>query len=461
LSANFFKNHRFLLADAEKKGIYQLYQTALEIMNEGIMAADPKLAVKKAIKIRKDIIYFLENLKEKVNKQTKIIVIGGGKASAEMALAIEEILRDKISSGYINVPDNINFNEKQAKKIILNSAGHPFVNEGSIKGAYQILNLLKKTTKNDLVICLISGGGSALLEIPYDWITLDDLQNTFQTLTKAGATIHELNVVRKHLSQIKGGKLAKIAQPAKVISLIISDVIGDEVDTIASGPTAPDKSTWLEMKTIIEKYKLEKLPESIYKTLNLGLKGELSDTCKSNDEFFSNVHNLIIASNKLSCEAMKNYGEKLGLNAKIITTTLTGEAKEVGANFAQQLIEESEENILLIAGGETTVTINGNGKGGRNQEFALAASEIIKDKNDCLIVALGSDGIDGPTDTAGAIVDGFTSGIATKLGLIGKDFIQNNDSYHYLKRTSNLLFTGPTGTNVSDLIIGLKISKKD
>ncbi|MBN1327909.1 MAG: glycerate kinase [Candidatus Heimdallarchaeota archaeon] len=455
----FFKNYYTLLEEAEKRSLCQIYQVALKIISEGILAADPKIAIKKTVKIRNDEIYFSENLKEKVKKQTKIIVIGGGKATSEMAIAIEEIFQDRIACGYINVPDNIDFNEKSLKRIILNSAGHPFVTEGSIKGAKQILKLIENNTINDLVICLISGGGSALLELPYDWITLDELQKVYLLLTEVGATIYELNVVRKHLSQIKGGKLAKIAQPARVISLIISDVIGDDIDTIASGPTAPDKSTWYEMKTIIDKYKLENLPNSIYKTLNLGLMNDLADTCKPDNEFFNNVFNFIIASNKLSCEAMRKYGEKLGFQAKIITTSLTGEAKEIGVSFANQLLAETDDKVLLIAGGETTVTIKGKGKGGRNQEFALAASEIIKDHKNCLIIALGSDGIDGPTDSAGAIVDGFTSRKGAELGLIAQDFLQNNDSYHYLKKTKNLLFTGPTGTNVSDLIIGLKISK--
>ncbi len=459
MPGNLFQNYYSLLEDANKNNISQLYQFAFEIIKEGILAADPKIAIKQAVEKRKDTLYFSNKIKYEINKKDGIYVIGGGKASAEMALAIEEILQDKITDGCINVPNNIDLNEKNLKRIKLNIAGHPLVNEGSIKGTEKILSLLEKKTENDLIICLISGGGSALLELPYEWISLDDLQKVFVMMTKVGATIHELNVVRKHLSQIKGGKLAKAAQPAKVISLIISDVIGDKLDTIASGPTAPDMSTWDDMKIIIEKYKLEQLPESILKTLNLGLKGELSDTCKADDSIFNNVVNLIIASNKLSCETMKKSGEKLGLKSKIITTTLAGEAKDIGKKFAKELIDESEDNILLIAGGETTVTIKGGGKGGRNQEFALAASEVIKDRNNCLILAIGSDGIDGPTDSAGAIVTGFTSKEGKKLGLEAKDFLQNNDSYNYLKKTNNLLFTGPTGTNVSDLIIGLKISK--
>ncbi|NHJ86167.1 MAG: DUF4147 domain-containing protein, partial [Asgard group archaeon] len=399
------------------------YEIVIELMDLAIAAADPKLAVLKALKFEKNSLYLSSGENIPITKETRIFVIGGGKAAASMAIALEEILVDKITDGIINIAETTTKQDFKLKKIQANIAGHPFVNEGSIKGTKAMLSLLDDLTNNDLVICLISGGGSALLELPYPTISLQDLKTTFNVLTKIGATIHELNIIRKHLSQVKGGKLAELIQPAKLISLIISDVVGDDLDTIASGPTAPDKSTWNDVEKIIEKYNIrDKLPDNIKLHLDKGIMGEISDTLKTDNSIFQNVTNYIIASNKLSCDTIANKASQMDLNVKILTTSLTGEARENGKDIAKLILKEND-NTILIAGGESTVTIKGKGKGGRNQELALAAAIEIENNREIVLASIGTDGKDGPTDAAGAIVDGNTIKEGWDLGLDPINFL--------------------------------------
>lgn len=386
----------------------------------------------------------------------KIVVIGAGKASAQMAVAIEKILGNKISAGQINVPGNSLIASQKPKIVKLYLAGHPFVSNESIEGTKKIISLIENLNENDLVICLISGGGSALLELPYDNITLTDLEKIFTLITKKGGTIHELNTIRKHLSKVKGGKLAQIAYPAHVVSLIISDVIGDNLDTIASGPTAPDKTTIDDVWKIIMKYKIKNsMPSSIKEEFNIRDYRWTTDTLKETNPIFEKVKNKIIASNKISCLRMKEYADRLGFNGKILTTEICGEAKNVGREFANE-IQKQPTKTVFIAGGETTVTIKGSGKGGRNQELSLAASEVLKEKMNIILASIGSDGIDGSTDAAGAFVDGYTTRKGIEIGLSQSDYLENNDSYNYLKKTNNLIITGSTGTNVGDFIIAIK-----
>ncbi|MHA1212391.1 MAG: glycerate kinase type-2 family protein [Candidatus Heimdallarchaeota archaeon] len=452
------KNYFELLE--QNKEVAELWKVALDLVNTGIQAADPKQSIFSSVEVKENSICLKDGWEKKIAPNSKIIVIGAGKATAAMGMAVELLLGDLIVSGLLNVP-KATFEYYQGKELVLQEAGHPYVTEKTIKGTKEIIDLVSNLTEDDIVICLISGGGSALLELPYDWVSLHDLKQVFDTLTSKGASIHELNILRKHLSQVKGGKLAEIIHPAQVITLIISDVIGDTLDTIASGLTASDTSTWFDVEKIITKYNLKEiLPKSIMKTIKEGLLGTLKETLKPDNPIFKKVHNLVIASNYLSCKAIEKHAKELDLLANIESTTLAGEARLVGRAMAQKL-KEAKNRTVLVAGGETIVKIQGTGKGGRNQEVALAASKILQYEESVVIVAVGTDGIDGPTDAAGALVDGQTINLGEKLGLNVDDYLENNDSYNYLKQTGNLIFTGPTGTNVSDLIIGIKLRKEE
>ncbi len=445
-----------MLADTKSVKNKTLRKLTLDILTEGIKAADPFEAINRVVKLKNNILTIGDIWERKLEPSMKIIVIGAGKASAQMAIAIEKILGDKISTGLINVPEE-NIDTLSKLKIIKRQiAGHPFVTKESIESTKKIISLIENLEENDLVICLISGGGSALLEMPFEMITLTDLERVFSLITKKGGTIHELNTLRKHLSKVKGGKLAQIAYPAQIVSLIISDVIGDRLDTIASGPTAPDKTTISDVKKIIKKYRIKQLlPLSVNELFYLRDNQELTKTLKESNPIFHKVRNFIIASNKISCSKMKHYAERLGYECKILSTEIKGEAKKVGLNLANEILTQKPKTVL-IAGGETTVTIKGLGKGGRNQELSLAACSILENKNNIILASIGSDGIDGPTDAAGAIVDGNTINRGKELDLSQSDFLKNNDSYNFLKKTGNLIITGPTGTNVGDLLIAIK-----
>lgn len=457
LKHSFIKNHQSLLEVDFDPLTIEARKIVLELLNEGIKAADPKNAIHNSVKLVNNEIKFINGSSFLLSNINRIFVIGGGKATAKMAEGLEEILGRYIYAGQINVPENSVKQKLNLKTIQYNIAGHPLVTNGTISGTKKILDLIEGLSATDLVICLISGGGSALLEMPVEGITLEDLSELFHIMTESGATIHELNTVRKHISKIKGGKLAQIIQPAKIISLIISDVIGDTLDTIASGPTAPDLTTWFVTEQIINKYDImDNLPLSIQHVVKQGLIKEVNETLKPDNSTFANVENIIIASNARSCNLMKEYAIQNKFSSSIISTNISGEARDIGREFAEKT-KGMKENTVLLAGGETTVTIQGKGLGGRNQELALAASQVIAGTKGIVIASIGSDGIDGPTEAAGAMVDGYTVSSGSKKKLEIKDFLENNDSFNYLKETNNLIITGSTGTNVMDFIVVVKM----
>ena len=457
LKHSFIKNHQSLLEVDFDPLTIEARKIALELLNEGIKAADPKNAIHNSVKLVNNEIKFINGSSFLLSDINRIFVIGGGKATAKMAEGLEEILGRYIYAGQINVPENSVKQKLNLKTIQYNIAGHPLVTNGTISGTKKILDLIEGLSATDLVICLISGGGSALLEMPVEGITLEDLSELFHIMTESGATIHELNTVRKHISKIKGGKLAQIIQPAKIISLIISDVIGDTLDTIASGPTVPDLTTWFVTEQIINKYDImDNLPLSIQHVVKQGLIKEVNETLKPDNSTFANVENIIIASNARSCNLMKEYAIQNKFSSSIISTNISGEARDIGREFAEKT-KGMKENTVLLAGGETTVTIQGKGLGGRNQELALAASQVIAGTKGTVIASIGSDGIDGPTEAAGAMVDGYTVLSGSKKKLEIKDFLENNDSFNYLKETNNLIITGSTGTNVMDFIVVVKM----
>ncbi len=385
-----------------------------------------------------------------------VYVVGAGKASGEMAFALEQLLGQCVTKGLVNVPHG---NRLKTEKIVLNQAGHPLPDQAGIEGAKQMLQIAKQAEKDDLLICLISGGGSSLMPLPRDGLTLKDKQELTGQLLKCGANIKEVNTVRKHLSAIKGGNLAKHAYPATVLSLIVSDVVGDELGSIASGPTVPDTSTFGDAAMVLKKYNVWKnAPEAVKKTIEEGQKGEIAETPKPKDPAFEKVHNVIIGSNNSACVAVKQFFEVQGIKTQRIAEPLEGEAKKVAAALAEKIRKTqktSSKPVCIVAGGETTVTVLGKGLGGRNQELALAAALQLKGTEGFVFASLSTDGVDGPTDAAGAIIDAVTLKRAEELGLNPERFLRDNDSYRFFSALEDLVFTGRTGTNVNDLAIML------
>ena len=394
-----------------------------------------------------------------LNKFQNIIVIGGGKASGPMTQALENLLGDRITHGIVNILTGTSVNYP-TKKIYLNEAGHPIPTENGMSGARKMLEFAENSCKEDLIICLISGGGSAMMALPKEGITLKDKRTVTQLLLRSGATINELNAVRKHLSDFKGGWLAKRAQPATLISLILSDVVGDPLDTISSGPTAPDQTTYRDVADIFEKYKLsEKISGSIKKILEMGLDGKIPETPKSDDSAFDNVNNVVLGNNRLACLAAKRKLTELGFNTLFLTSHIEGEAKDIGiflGAIAKEIFSSGNpitRPAAVIVGGETTVTVKGKGLGGRNQEVVLSAASKIVKMEGVAIASIGTDGIDGPTDAAGAIVDGKSLLRAQKSGLNNKKMLNDNDSYNFFSKIGDLIITGPTGSNFNDIAV--------
>jgi glycerate 2-kinase len=390
----------------------------------------------------------------------KLKVIGFGKAACPMAKAVEDILPELFENGFV-ITKYMHCNEYRPSKIRFCEAGHPLPDENGLEGSGEIADILRKSGEETLVVCLISGGGSALLVSPYAGITLDEKKKITDLLLKAGADIHELNSVRKHISKVKGGRLAEIAYPAGVISLILSDVIGDRLDVIASGPTAPDKTTYHDAWLVLKKYGLlEKAPKNVFDVLYKGVNGLFPETPKEADTVFKKVENIIIGSNTKALDAAKLQAEELGFQAEIISSEISGEAKDAAKWLAEKAkaMKNSRSNgfkrpLCCISGGETTVTVKGDGLGGRNMELALAFALEIEGVKGITFLSAGTDGTDGPTDAAGAIVDGETTVKARAAGIEPEEYLKNNNSYNFFKKIDALFITGPTGTNVMDIQI--------
>ena len=392
-----------------------------------------------------------------LNAFKRIFLIGTGKASASMAQALEQIFGDRITGGVITTKYG---HSLPLQKTEIIEAGHPLPDEKGIGGAKKIQTLLKESGPEDLVILLLSGGGSALLPFPTHGITLEEKQEVTQLLLDCGADIKEINTIRKHISQIKGGGLARWAYPSTVITFILSDVVGDPLDVIASGPTVPDTSSFAEAWAILQKYDLLKeIAPTIEKHLRSGKEAKVEETPKPGDSVFEKVYNILIGSNILALRAARKEAFSLGFNTLILSSSIVGETREA-ARFHTAIAKEviSSENPLsrpacVISGGETTVTIKGNGLGGRNQEFALAAALEIQGLEKVVVLSGGTDGTDGPTDAAGALADHTTISRARAMGLDAKAHLENNNAYPFFKSLGDLLTTGPTHTNVMDVRI--------
>jgi glycerate 2-kinase len=392
----------------------------------------------------------------------KIIVIGAGKGTAPMAKAVEDILNDRINEGIVIVKYG---HTRPLRKIVQREAAHPLPDEAGLRATTEIRELLKEAGEETLVICLLSGGASSLLVAPADGITLNDKRIITDLILSAGADIHELNTVRKHLSTVKGGRLAETAYPATILTVILSDVIGDRLDVIASGPTVPDSSSFRDALHAIHKYSLEKkIPSSVFSLLHLGVAGVIPDTPKSGAVFFQQVRNVIVGSIRQSVEAARVRAAELGFEPQLLTSELQGEAREAARFLAKAAISARDslkagDRRCLLSGGETTVAVKGTGKGGRNQELALAFALETEGRDGLSLLSAGTDGTDGPTDAAGAVVDGTTAPKARERGMNPMEFLTNNDSYGFFRKFDELtgekthLTTGPTGTNVMDMQI--------
>ncbi len=431
-----------------------LRKDALEIFKAGLKAADPKTAVHKFMK-RENHTLIVDDQKYRLNEFDNIYVVGGGKAGAAMAVAVETILDGRISEGSINVKYG---HTDKVTKVKINEAGHPVPDTAGMRGAQEIVRLLKKAGKRDLVICLISGGGSALLPLPANGISLPEKQEVTKKLLACGANINEINAVRKHISRIKGGQLARIAYPATLITLMLSDVIGNYLDVIASGPTVPDTSTFEDVQEILLRYKIWKqVPETVKNHIQKGLKGEIPETPKLEDEIFSNTQNAVIGSNIQAVLAAEEKAKSSGYNSVVLSSFIEGETRDaarVHAAIAKEILHTGNPvtpPVCVISGGETTVTIRGKGKGGRNQEFALAAAIDIAGLESVVILSAGTDGTDGPTDAAGAICDGQTIQRADQKKMKAIDYLNDNNAYPFFNKLDDLIITGPTNTNVMDL----------
>lgn len=395
----------------------------------------------------------------KLNEFDRIFAVGAGKAGAPMAAALERILgHESLSGGLVNVKHG--HTQPMPKAIRLRECDHPLPDRRGLDGSREMEELLRGLNARDLLFVLISGGASALLPAPAPPLTLADKQQTTELLLRAGADIFELNAVRKHLSALKGGQLAALAYPATVVSLLLSDVIGDPLDVIGSGPTAPDSSTFDDALRVLSSRGLTtEVPAAVMERLRQGADGQLAETPKPGDAVFSRVTNVVIGSNRLALDAAAAAARSLGYRALILSSTMQGETREVArvhAEVLREIVSSSrpvKRPACLLSGGETTVTVRGRGKGGRNQEFALAAALRLSGLREVAVLSAGTDGTDGPTDAAGAIADGETVARAIKLGLSPFDHLVNNDAYPFFDALGDLVKTGSTGTNVMDLHI--------
>jgi glycerate 2-kinase len=383
----------------------------------------------------------------------RILVLGVGKAGGAMARAVETLLGARVSEGLVVVKDGYRV---RTTRIEIAEAGHPVPDARGLKAAGRLLALAASATERDLVLVLVSGGGSALTPAPAPAITLADKQAVTRLLLEAGATIGELNAVRKHLSRFKGGLLARAAQPATVVTLALSDVVGDALDVIASGPTAPDASTFAEALEVLESRGiLARAPRAVVARLRAGARGEIPETPKPDDRIFSRVSNVVIGNNALVVEAAVTAADRLGYRPYVLTRSLQGQAREVGRDLVARA-RLLPGPVCMIAAGETTVTVRGQGRGGRCQEAALAAALALTPGEDLVVLAAGTDGTDGPTDAAGGLVDGGTVARGRAARRNPERALEDNDAYAFLGASGDRITTGPTNTNLLDLYLVLR-----
>lgn len=426
-----------------------------KLITAGLSAVDPYHALLKQVT--------LDGRSLRVGHRTynlsridRTVIVGAGKASARMAQALEILLGPRLDDGLVIVKTG---HTLATKRIALLEAGHPIPDRAGLRATQQLLRLTQRLTPRDLLIVLLSGGASSLLPAPVAGVTLPDKQRTTRLLLRSGATINEINVVRKHLSLIKGGGLATSTR-AKIVTLVLSDVIGDDLGSIGSGPTASDCSTFADAVDVLRRYRSWRAtPETVRRYLDRGRKGEVAETLKPGSQQLRRVQHHIIGNNRIMLEAVARTAQQANLHTKIVSHPITGESRIAAkqlTDLAKAMIQGHgtlKRPCCVIAGGETTVTVTGRGKGGRAQEFAASAAFEIAGLPNTWVVALGTDGTDGPTDAAGAIVNGDTVARAKKLGIDLRSSLNRHNTYPALKSLGCHIHTGPTGTNVNDLYL--------
>ncbi|HEY4485404.1 MAG TPA: glycerate kinase [Nitrospiria bacterium] len=432
-------------------------------LSAALRAADPRAAMRRAMRLEGNCLYLLGRqdgetveFASPLEPVRRLIVLGAGKAAAEMSAAVEAVLGDRITKGLIVTPQR----HKSTKRIKCLSAGHPIPTAAGERAALEILRTVQDLRRDDLVLFLLSGGASALLPLPVEGLTLRDKHRVTAALLRSGADIREINSVRKHLSRIKGGRLAELCHPARLVTLILSDVLGNPLDAIGSGPTAPDPTTYEDAVEVMRKYRLwATAPPAIRRHLTAGAKGARPENPKPDNPIFDHVQNIVIGDIESAVSAVSEQARELGYNTLVLTSNLRGEARQAGARIAaiarriRQKAEPIPPPACVIAGGELTVTVTGKGKGGRCQEFVLAAAREIDGLKGVTAAAFGTDGRDGPTDAAGAIADGSTCEKARRRKTNPDRFLARNDAYRFFKNTGGLIRTGPTGTNVNDVYL--------
>lgn len=433
-----------------------LRQHAAQILQAALEAADPASAIKRAVSLQ-DGLLKIGGQSLDLSAYDKVVAVGAGKAGAPMAQALEEILGDLLDGGMVVVKDG---HGGPTQKIRIFEASHPVPDERGVAAGSEIASFLQDNAgPRTLVFCLLSGGGSALLVSPAPGLTLADKQETTRQLLACGADIAEINSIRKHMSQLKGGGLARLAGESRVVSLIVSDVVGDRLDTIASGPTVPDHSTWSDCRGILTRYGLwDKVPSSVSGRIQKGLDGSIPDTPKPGQPQLEKVLNLIVAGNRQALDYASAKAKELGYAPMILSSTIEGETYDVARMHAAMAREVRQTGhplappCCLISGGETTVKLGENpGKGGRNMEFALTCAFDLAGLKNVLALSAGTDGTDGPTDAAGAQADGQTASRALEMGLDPRNFLTRHDAYNFFQPLGDLLITGPTRTNVMDV----------
>lgn len=439
----------------------------VRILAAALQAADPERAVRRVLRRHGDLLEVAGQVYD-LKSIGRLYLVGIGKAGWPMARAAAEILSDRLSGGIVIVKEGYAPVGEEASwaaaftSLQVVEAGHPIPDERSVQGARRVVALLESAGPSDLVLCLISGGGSALLTAPPGGISLDALQRLTEVLLACGASIREINTLRKHLDLLKGGRLARLASPARVVALILSDVVGDALDSIASGPTVADITSFADALSILRRYQIERcVPRSILDYLRCGARGQVVDNPRPDNPLFAGVQNVLIGSNRLSLEAALRQAEREGCRGHLLTDRLQGEATQAGrmaGALARQLVWHQERERAIqpacwVAGGETTVTLgDAPGLGGRNQELALAAALEMDGLPGAILATLATDGGDGPTDAAGAVVTGETIRRAARIGLDGRDFLARHDAYPFFAALGDLLKPGPTRTNVNDLL---------
>jgi glycerate-2-kinase len=451
------KNAAELIENGESEAERKARRLSLEAVEAALEAVEPGRSIRSKVRVLGGQL-LVGGKRFDLARFGRILVIGGGKAGGPMARALESLLGDRITAGIVNVPDSYHGKREEIDRIRLHPASHPLPSRSGLQGVEQMLELVGSPRRDDLVVCLLSGGGSSLLPMPVEGISVADKTEITRALLRAGATIGELNVVRKHLSSLKGGWLAKRLYPAAVLSLVISDVVGDRLDLVASGPLHPDPSTFSDAIQVLKRHDLwEGAPQSVVTLLRRGEEGRIPETPKPGSRYFSMVSSFVIGSNDDACEAAVRQLKSSGQGPTLLTTSLEGEARFAGTFMGSVLQHASTRPrpSSYVLGGETTVTVTGEGRGGRNQEFALGAATKIGGSHGVVMVALGTDGLDGSTDAAGAVVDGHTIARARSLGLYPEEILARNDTFRFFDRLGDLLMTGPTGTNVNDVAVAV------